>query len=568
MYNSTKNFVWWHGFVEDVNDPLKMGRCRVRIFGIHTHDKKDIPTESLPWAVPMMPYNSATASGIGHSPTGILPGSWVVGFFRDGEEAQQPMILGSYGGINKLEGITSKIPWNGFNDPSGKLPKDSYVDEPDTNKLARNEDIENTIVQQKKNDLDENNPTALGGEWSEPPTPYAAQYPKNHVHESESGHIFEVDDTPNAERIHQYHKTGTFKEIHPDGSVVEKIIGNDFQIVRKNNNVSIYGNMNVNVGDTIKIYSGKNLDVQIGGNARIHVAGNSTIQTDGNYVHKINGTASIVSGGNLLLAAPRIDFNPAGFSPSSLSPGFTLNKSRSVASSPVPVEKTKFEFEDGTEFECEATRQIQCADGWKQAKDITENDEIVSLEQRIKNSIPLSTEDITNIKNTLKSLNFVPKEFNKMAEIFTAQGYGIKEITSLTEDFIGKNFNPTQITSICEDLLNQGFSQAEILSFTNILESYKLDNNDMQNFAEQLKSFSVGQENFSTMINDLSSQGLTKDKIKEFVLEINKRSFKEIESIASDFDVSSDVFPKITVKINSDEAIQKAQSIYNFPKQI
>ena len=90
----------------------------------------------------------------------------------------------------------------------------------------------------------------------------------------------------------------------------------------------------------------------------------------------------------------------------------------------------------------------------------------------------------------------------------------------------------------------------------------------MQNFAEQLKSFSVGQENFSTMINDLSSQGLTKDKIKEFVLEINKRSFKEIESIASDFDVSSDVFPKITVKINSDEAIQKSQSIYNFPKQI
>jgi len=36
------------GIVEDIADPRKEGRCRVRIFGIH----EDIPTEDLPWAYP------------------------------------------------------------------------------------------------------------------------------------------------------------------------------------------------------------------------------------------------------------------------------------------------------------------------------------------------------------------------------------------------------------------------------------------------------------------------------------------------------------------------------------
>ena len=34
------------GIVEDRNDPLQLSRVRVRIFGLHTHDKTMIPTES------------------------------------------------------------------------------------------------------------------------------------------------------------------------------------------------------------------------------------------------------------------------------------------------------------------------------------------------------------------------------------------------------------------------------------------------------------------------------------------------------------------------------------------
>ena len=52
---NTQNFmgfeyIWWQGVVEDRLDPLKIGRCRVRILGFHTEDKNKIPTNDLPWA--------------------------------------------------------------------------------------------------------------------------------------------------------------------------------------------------------------------------------------------------------------------------------------------------------------------------------------------------------------------------------------------------------------------------------------------------------------------------------------------------------------------------------------
>ena len=78
-------FTWWTGVVEDRIDPLKLGRCRVRILGYHT-DKKDddnIPTNTLPWATPMQPITSAAMNGIGTTPMGPVEGTLIVGFFRD-----------------------------------------------------------------------------------------------------------------------------------------------------------------------------------------------------------------------------------------------------------------------------------------------------------------------------------------------------------------------------------------------------------------------------------------------------------------------------------------------------
>ena len=120
------NFVWWQGVVEDRVDPLMLGRCRVRILGYHTDDKTEIPTNSLPWATIMQPTTSAALSGMGTTPLGPVEGTWVIGFFRDGEDAQDPVIMGTIGG-RPVEGPD---PAKGFNDPFGKYPLNEYLEDP------------------------------------------------------------------------------------------------------------------------------------------------------------------------------------------------------------------------------------------------------------------------------------------------------------------------------------------------------------------------------------------------------------------------------------------------------
>ena len=106
------------GCVENRNDPLKLGRCQVRVVGLHTIDKNKIKTEDLPWAHPMLPITSASMSGIGHAPTGPVEGTWVIIMFRD-EDCQLPIMVGTIPGIpqdnSEADGIILK-------DDSGKTP--------------------------------------------------------------------------------------------------------------------------------------------------------------------------------------------------------------------------------------------------------------------------------------------------------------------------------------------------------------------------------------------------------------------------------------------------------------
>ena len=94
-----EGFVWFQGVVEDRQDPLQLGRVRVRCLGFHTEDKLMMPTNTLPWAYPMQSITSAAMNGIGISPTGVVEGTWVFGFFRDGKAAQEPVIIGTIGGF-------------------------------------------------------------------------------------------------------------------------------------------------------------------------------------------------------------------------------------------------------------------------------------------------------------------------------------------------------------------------------------------------------------------------------------------------------------------------------------
>jgi hypothetical protein len=82
-------FIWWIGIVEDINDPLTLGRCKVRCFGYHPAKKTNlVPTEDLPWALAIHPLNTPNLYGAPKL------GDWVFGFFLDALSAQEPAILG------------------------------------------------------------------------------------------------------------------------------------------------------------------------------------------------------------------------------------------------------------------------------------------------------------------------------------------------------------------------------------------------------------------------------------------------------------------------------------------
>ena len=302
------NMLWFTGVVEDRGDPESVGRVRVRIFGDHTDDKVKIPTEDLPWAQVMMPVTSASLAGIGDSPTGIVQGSWVVGFYLDGESKQQPLVLGT------IPGITSAgNPVKGFSDPDGEHPV--RTDEADTpysamslqyedhksysdKNVLRQEQIE-TAVPSKVSTVaqDEADSYYERQTWDSPKvmSELGTIYPYNKVKETESGHVFEIDDTPGNERISQFHKTGTNYEIQNDGSKTETIVGDGYRVVFGSDNVYIKGNVNLTIdGDLRQLVKG-NYHLEVNGNKtefirgsrQTKIAQNDQIEIDQSYAENI-----------------------------------------------------------------------------------------------------------------------------------------------------------------------------------------------------------------------------------------------------------------------------------------
>ena len=209
-------FCTFTGVVEDRHDPEKVGRVRVRCLGLHSESKTDLPTEDLPWAQPMLPTTAGGISGLGQSPTFLVHGTWVFGYFRDGESYQQPVILGVLPG--RPSEYSSRWYSKAFYDGDHIYPK--YINESDTNRLATGDTslvneirtatrITNVATADFDAQTAADGSTIAGSDtttFSQPPIRYNAVYPYNKVTETESGHILEFDDTPNAERIHLRHK--------------------------------------------------------------------------------------------------------------------------------------------------------------------------------------------------------------------------------------------------------------------------------------------------------------------------------------------------------------------------
>ncbi|PNX49192.1 MAG: hypothetical protein BV459_00535 [Thermoplasmata archaeon M11B2D] len=286
------SLVFFEGVVEDIHDPLELGRVRVRIIGLHTANKTLIPTDTLPWAIIAQDPTSAATSGIGKSPTGILQGSTVIGYFRDGQSCQQPVITGTIAGIPE-----EKTPQNtGFSDPDGVYPL--QAGENDVNRLARGI-TSGTCIEQRNNSLDKNVPTANGGTWSEPAPEYSTVYPNNKVFHSKSGHTIEVDDTDGKERVHVYHKSGSFVEFFPDGKTVQKSKKDNYEIVQNNKNLHVSGQLNITVDSNATVYVLQDAIVRINGNCQSTIFGDSTQTIQGNVSQTVQGNATQTVSGNM-----------------------------------------------------------------------------------------------------------------------------------------------------------------------------------------------------------------------------------------------------------------------------
>lgn len=573
-YSSTE-FVWWMGVVEDRMDPLMLGRVRVRIWGHHATDPDVLPTDRLPWAVFMQNPTSAANSGVGNTPLGLVPGTWCIGWFLDGADMQQPIIMGTVGGIPRSKAlqppqvfdlsynsvptqedktpeeaptnvlsttdgtpvndgqgqpiqvlpeattdtvVTSTMPplteqqikklmdaigfkesssipggvqyynrvnqfgfvgkyqfgapalsdlgyikvsqgrspknsdmddssyWSGkggirskqdffnsakvqedvmfqnmqrnyntmkrrgvittgdtaervagliavahllgaggaikyakgvdgkdgngtsgtayytlganavkssvtatqaanaaanasvttgttpaqrstpvtkenpanalnnpadtvpkgFVDPERRYPRKPYVNRPDVNRLATGQ-ADNTLIPTKEDNRTEGVPTANGGtDWSEPIPAWSADYPYNKVFESESGHVIEIDDTPGSERVHIWHKKGTYIEVDVNGSSVRKVVGDNYELFERNSYVYVRGALNITADGATKIFVRDNADIEVNGTTNlvvhddlnINAAGDFNVVAGGEIRMKSGGTTNIVAGDN------------------------------------------------------------------------------------------------------------------------------------------------------------------------------------------------------------------------------------------------------------------------------
>lgn len=113
--------------------------------------------------------------------------------------------------------------------------------------------------------------------WTEPEsaanTDYQPIYPYNNATLTESGHSFEMDDTPTRERVRLQHRTGTFIEMHPNGDEVHKVYGDGYEITIKNKNVLIKGTCNITIEGNCNMQVLKDMNVSVKGDYNLEVAG-------------------------------------------------------------------------------------------------------------------------------------------------------------------------------------------------------------------------------------------------------------------------------------------------------
>jgi hypothetical protein len=332
-----RNIELWFGIVEHrLLDNLKIGRLKVRVFEHHTPDKALMPTENLPDCL------IAESFGGGFWHGNVREGDTVFGVWLD-KHHQSMLALGKIDAseMNRVihpEGhgykdartqeeleqsprqvITSYVysPKSGVQITTSNTasPYPAYVSQPSIPFLShvgefypvncKPADLKTFAITTKFN-------TADGTTWNERPTEWAAVYPFNHVYQSESLHWMEFDDTPGAERVTLKHRTGSGFEYFPDGSRVNKVVKDNYEVVLGDNYVGITGVCHVHVkGDATLLIDGDrtehvkgNYRLTVDGDMKTKVKGKVVTNTGGSWHHKVDGQAVVSAASTYIKGSP------------------------------------------------------------------------------------------------------------------------------------------------------------------------------------------------------------------------------------------------------------------------
>lgn len=183
---------WFRGEIIDIDDPLRLGRVKVK--ELVGQDKEE--TGNLFWCHVIMPPTGANARGVGVSAIGLDKNSKVLGFRVS---SSLSYILGSF----------------------------PYTVDDNNHSISRHARGVGPVQKEYLEELGEKR------------TEYAAKYPHNKTVTTEGGHVLELDDTPQAERIHVYHKSGAYVEIFPDGSIVTKSMKDSVSVTMQDHSISV-----------------------------------------------------------------------------------------------------------------------------------------------------------------------------------------------------------------------------------------------------------------------------------------------------------------------------------------
>ena len=128
-------------------------RVRVRIMGYHPQNTEELADEDLPWATVILPTNNGSGKAGFKKPIRVNQGDIVIGFFLDGDDAQQPVIFGVIANSKYVVNSKTESPFVPF---SGYTPETT----PGDKTIVKNEtgddsqDTESPVVNLDKEKID------------------------------------------------------------------------------------------------------------------------------------------------------------------------------------------------------------------------------------------------------------------------------------------------------------------------------------------------------------------------------------------------------------------------------